>query len=278
MLDLWYRIISTLLPFDWTGHMFMKNALAAILLVTPLFGMLGTMVVSNRMAFFSDSLGHGAFTGIAIGTILGGVKPLWAATVFSILFAVGITVIKSKSKTSTDTIIGVFSSIAVSLGIIIITYNGLKNNSLLVGDILSIAPEEIIFLFFVFIIVVLLWLFLFNKLLLISINQSLAASRGINTLVVEALFTSAIAIIITATLQWVGIMLINSLLVLPAASARNITTNVRQYHLVSIAFAVFSGVCGLIISYYLNTATGATIVLTSAMIFFVTLFFKNRFA
>lgn len=279
MLDWWYGLIDFVLPFQWTGHLFMKNALLAVLLVTPLFGILGTMVVSNRMAFFSDSLGHGAFAGIALGAALGGIKPLWAATLFSILFAVTITIIKNKSKVSTDTVIGVFSSTAVALGLVILSYGGSFNkfSSYLVGDLLSIAPSEIVLLFFVFASVIALWLLIFNRVLMVSINQSLAASRGINTLLSEVLFTCAIAVVVTITIQWVGLLIINSLLVLPAAAARNVTTNVRQYHVVSVAVSVVSGVAGLILSYYLNIASGATIVLISAIFFFAAFALRKNF-
>lgn len=278
MLELWYRIVDFILPFQWTGHEFMKNALLAILLATPLFGLLGTMVVSNRMAFFSDSLGHGAFTGIAIGAVLGGIQPVWAATVFSVLFAVAITIIKNKSKTSTDTVIGVFSSVAVAAGLVMMSLGGSFNeySSYLVGDLLSIAPFEILMLLAAFAGVIVLWLLLYNNLLLTSINPSLAASRGVNILAVEILFTSAIAIVVTITIQWVGLLIINSMLVLPAAAARNVTRNVRQYHLVSVAAAAVSGLAGLILSYYCNTATGATIVLVSAAWFFATLLLRKK--
>lgn len=280
VLDMWYRLIDFIIPFQWVDHAFMKNALLAILLVTPLFGILGTMIVSNRMAFFSDALGHGAFTGLAIGSVIGIIKPLWGAVAFSILFALIITIIKNKSRTSTDTIIGVFSSIAIAVGIVIMSFGGSFNkySSYLIGDLLSISPAEIVMLIIIFIGVIVLWLFIFNKLLLISINQSLASSRGVNTLLIEILFTSAVAIIVTVSIQWVGLLIINSLLVLPAAASRNITANVRQYHFVSIIIAVFSGISGLILSYYWNTATGATIVLVSGVLFFLTLVIKNRFS
>ncbi len=279
MLDWWYILIDFILPFQWTEHLFMKNALLAVLLVTPLFGILGTMVVSNRMAFFSDSLGHGAFTGIALGAMVGGVKPVWAATLFSVVFAITITIIKNKSKTSTDTIIGVFSSTAVALGLVIMSYGGSFNkfSSYLIGDLLSITAAEIVLLFIVFIAIILLWILIFNKVLMVSINQSLAASKGINTLFSEALFTCAIAVVVTITIQWVGLLIINSLLVLPAAAARNITINVRQYHFAAVAISIVSGVTGLMLSYYLNTSSGATIVLVSAFFFFLTFALRRNF-
>jgi zinc transport system permease protein len=277
MLDWWYGFVGIVLPFKWMGHTFMKNALLAVLLATPLFGILGTMVVSNRMAFFSDSLGHSTFAGVAIGVLLGG-KPLPSIIVSAVLFALLITVIKNKSKTSTDTIIGVFASTAVAVGLVILSHGGRINKftSYLIGDLLSITPTEIMMLSGVFVGVILLWLLIFNKLLIISINPSLAASRGINTLLIEILFASALAVIVAMTIQWVGILIINSLLVLPAAAARNVTANVRQYHFFSVAFAMFAGVAGLILSYYWNAATGPTIVLVSATLFFATFTLRSR--
>lgn len=279
MLDWWYGFVGIVLPFKWLGYIFMKNALLAVLLATPLFGILSTMVVSNRMAFFSDSLGHSTFTGIAIGALLGG-KPLTSIIITAVLFAGLITFIKNKSKASTDTIIGVCSSTAIAVGLVILSQGGSFNkfSAYLIGDLLSIAPDEIVMLFCVFVGVILLWLLIFNKLLILSINPSLAASRGMNTLFIEILFSAALAIIVAITIQWVGILIINSLLVLPAAAARNVTVNVRQYHFFSVLFALFAGVTGLILSYYWNTSTGSTIVLISAALFFTTFALKNRFA
>lgn len=279
MFDALYNTIDMLLPFQWLSHTFMKNAFIAILIITPLFGLLSTMVVSNKMSFFADSLGHGAFTGIAVGILLGGIDPMWGATLFSVCFAIAITIIKNKGTSSTDTIIGVFSSTSIALGLVLMSFSSSlsKFTSYLVGDLLSISKNEIILLIFVFITVIVLWTLIFNKLLVTSLNTSLANSRGINTLLIEIIFTCTIAVIVTLTIRWVGLLIINSLLVLPAAAARNISKNVRQYHLFSVLIAVFSGITGLIISYYLNTVTGATIVLISSVIFFITLIIRRKF-
>jgi zinc transport system permease protein len=278
MLEWWYSLCTVLLPFSWAQHIFMKNALLAVLLLTPLFGLLGTMVVSNRMAFFSDSLGHGAFTGIALGAIMGVAAPLGAAVVFSVIFAAVITLIKNKSSASTDTVIGVFSSVAVAFGLILLSFGGSYNkySAYLVGDILSIEPAQIVLLAAVFAAVAVMWCLMFNRVLLISVNQSLAASRGINTLLTETVFTCTIAVIVTMTIQWVGLLIINSMLVLPAAAARNVSTSARRYTWTSVIISLFSGVVGLILAYYLDTAAGATIVLVSAVIFFVTFALRRR--
>lgn len=279
MFDTLYNAIDLILPFQWLSHTFMKNAFIAIIIITPLFGLLSTMVVSNKMSFFADSLGHGAFTGIAVGILLGGMDPMWGATLFSICFAIAITIIKNKGTSSTDTIIGVFSSTSIALGLVLMSFSSSlsKFSSYLVGDLLSISQNQIILLIFVFIAIIVLWSLIFNKLLVTSLNTSLANSRGMNTLLIEIIFTCTIAVIVTITIRWVGLLIINSLLVLPAAAARNISRNIRQYHLFSILIAIFSGIVGLIISYYLNTVTGATIVLVASVIFFITLFIRRKF-
>ena len=130
-------------PFHWQ---FMRNALLAVLVISPLFGLLSTMVVTSRMSFFSDALGHSAFTGIAIGTLCGLADPLWMAVLLAAVFALLFTYVRRKSNMASDTVIGVFSSTAVALGIFIATFGGgsfTQYNSLLIGDILSVEPAKI---------------------------------------------------------------------------------------------------------------------------------------
>lgn len=279
----WYQLVD-LLPFEWAepGKMlFMKNALLAIIILAPIFGILGTMIVNNQMAFFSDALGHGAFTGVVIGGLAGFLLPVWSAVAFSIIFSVCISVVKQKTKMASDTIIGVFSSIAVAAGIFIATLGGksfTKLNSYLVGSILSITPSEIGLLALILLFVILFWLFFFNKLLFSSVNSSLARSRGLKTFPLDMIFSMVIAVLVTVAMSWIGLLVINSFLVLPAASARNISSNQRQYHRRAIAISLFSGMAGLISSYYFETAAGATTVIISSIIFLVTLALRKRHA
>lgn len=279
MLETIYHVLDVTLPFAWVNHVFMKNALLAVIMITPLLGILSTMVVSNRMAFFSDSLGHGAFTGVAVGVLLGSGEPLCSLIIFSIIFAGLITYIKHRSSASTDTIIGVFSSAGVAIGLILMSHGGNIGNytAYFIGDILSITAIELAYLFVTFIIVVVAWCLLFNQLLIISINDGFAVSRGIKTLYIEMIFAAIVAVVVSISIQWVGLLIINSLLILPGAAARNIAVNARQYHALSIMFAIISGLCGLIISYYADIATGATIAILAAIIFFITLFLRPYF-
>ena len=257
---------------------FMRNAFVAVILVTPLFGILSTMVVSNRMAFFSDSLGHGAFTGIALGALIGIGSEIFGLLTFSIIFALLITYIKNKSHSGADTVIGVFSSAAIALGLMLMSTGGQFNkfSRFLIGDLLSISQTDLISLAAVFVAVFVSWIFLFNKLLISSVNKTLARSRGIKTHQVESLFAILLALVVALSIQWVGILIINALLVLPAAAARNVTNSVKQYHLVSVATALVSGIAGLFLAYEINSAAGATIVVCATAIYFFTLFLKLR--
>lgn len=267
-----YSILEIILPFEFIDYTFMKNALLAIILVSPIFAILGTMIVNNKMAFFSDALGHSALTGIAIGMLLGISNINISMILFAVIFALLLNFVKNKTTYGADTIISVFSSIAIALGLAILAQTGNFNkySSYLVGDILSITSSEIFYLLLAFIAVILFWYFMFNKLNVISINSTLAKSRGINIKLIDNIFVILIAVIVMVSIRWVGILLINSLLILPAAASRNIAKSMRSYHLFSVIFSLFSGICGLIISYYWNVPTGPMIVIISGIIYFIT--------
>ncbi len=272
-----YSLIDLLLPFEWTEFNYMKNALLAVLLITPLFGLVGTMIVNNKMSFFSDALGHSALTGIAIGVLMGIDNYLISMMGFALLFALCISAVMDSGTSSADTIIGVFSSTGLALGIVLLSASGgfAKYSGYLIGDIITVQPAEIVMLAFILLAVLVIWDLFFNKLLLTSINADLAASKGINTRFVEKLFVIIVAAIVTVSIKWVGLLIINSLLVLPAASARNLAKGMRSYHLIAVFISLFSGVSGLIVSYYTGTAAGGTIVLIAAAIFFFS-YFLNR--
>ena len=259
-------------PFHWQ---FMRNALLAVLVPSS------TMVVTRRMSFFSDALGHSAFTGIAIGTLCGLADPLWMAVLLAAVFALLFTYVRRKSNMASDTVIGVFSSTAVALGIFIATFGGgsfTQYNSLLIGDILSVEPAKIALLAVILLVVVLLWLCSFNQLMLSlpRLHAALADSRGVGVFWQEVVFSAAIAVVVTVSMTWVGLLVINSLLVLPAAAARNVARDMRQYDLFSLLGAVISGVAGLMTSYYIGSSAGASITLYLAVWFAVTFLLRKK--
>lgn len=257
----------------------MKNALLAVLVITPLFGLLSTMVVQSRMSFFSDALGHSAFTGVAIGVLCGLREPMWASVGFALLFSLLFTWVRRRTSLASDTVIGVFSSTAVALGIFMATLGGgsfTKFNALLIGDILSVRPGRIALLAGILAVVLALWACAYNTLLLSALHPALADSRGVRVFWQEAVLNAAIAVVVTLSMTWVGLLVINSLLVLPAAAARGIARNARQYHLFSVLGAVVCGVAGLMTSYYIGSSAGASITLYLALWFAVAMCFQKR--
>lgn len=268
-----YSVLGSILPLEAYQYNFMKNAFLAILLLTPLLGLLGTMAVNHQMAFFSDALGHSALTGIGLGIILGLRNDLVAMLVFGIIWAILICVIKQSGSASADTVISVFSSTSVAAGLLILARGGkfAKYSALLIGDILAVTPGDLLWLLLALVGTLILWALLYNSLLLTSVDHFLARSRGVKTRLVECAFVVMVAVAVMLSIRWVGVMLINALLILPAAAGRNIARSARQHAVWSVVLALFSGIVGLTLSFYLDTSAGASIVLVSALCYAVSL-------
>ena len=262
----------------WFQYDFVRNAFISVTILSILLGFIGTMVVNNKMSFFSDAVGHCTFTGIAIGSMIGIQSYELSSLIFAILLALSISIVIESEKSSSDTIIGVFSSIGLSLGILLMTINGglSKYSNFLIGDILSIKKSEIYYLFMIFLFSVFFWIFLFNKFFISSLNKDLAVSKRINFKLYKTLFVILVSSIVSLSIKWVGILIINSLLTLPAASSRNLSRGMRAYHLFTVLFSLISGILGLILSLYLGMPSGPTIVMISAIIFVVTFIYSHH--
>ena len=265
------------LPFEWAHYAFMQNALLAVLLVTPLFALLGCLVINNQMAFFSDAIGHASLTGIAIGVMLSVRDPTWSMLGFALLLAVAISVLRRHSAASTDTLIGLVMAFAMALGVVLLSRGGgfAKYSRFLIGDILTITPREIARLAVALVLMIAIWCWAFNQFLITFLNRSLARSRGIRVWPVETAFAAIVASIVAISIPWVGLLVINSLLIIPAATARNIARTTAQYVTLAVIFSCLTGVVGLVASFYFGTATGATIVLASMALYLVSLFFRR---
>jgi len=272
-MDMIYSIIDAVLPLEALSFTFMKNAFLAILLLTPLLGLLGTMAVNQQMAFFSDALGHSALTGIGLGIVLGVSSDLLAMLVFGIVWALLISRIKQTGAASTDTVISVFSSTSIAAGLLILSRGGgfAKYSTLLVGDVLAVTPKDLMYLVIALIGGILLWALMYNHLLLGSVNPSLAKTRDINVRVTECLFVVLVAVAVMLAIKWVGVMLINALLILPAAAGRNLARSSRSHAVWSVSIAMVSGIAGLLSAYAWDTSAGAAIVLYAAAWYFVSL-------
>ncbi|MCH5287394.1 MAG: metal ABC transporter permease [Christensenellaceae bacterium] len=271
-----YQVIDTLLPIPALQFGFMKNALLAILLLTPLLGLLGTMAVNQQMAFFSDALGHSALTGIGLGIVLGVRSDLISMLVFGVVWAILICRIRQTGAASTDTVISVFSSTSIAAGLLILSRGGgfAKYSSLLVGDVLAVTPNDLLLLLIALAVGTAVWMAMYNRLLLAGVNASLARSRGVRIHLVECAFVVLVAVAVMLAIRWVGVMLINALLILPAAAGRNLARSSRQHAVWSVAIALSSGVAGLLSAYAWDTSAGAAIVLYAAAWYFLSLLLR----
>lgn len=277
MIEAIYSIMDKIMPFEALSFGFMKNALLAVVLLTPLLGLIGTMTVNQQLSFFSDALGHSALAGIGLGMILGLRNDLVSMLIFGIVWAVAICIIKQTGASSTDTVISVFSSTSIAAGLLILSRGGgfAKYSSLLIGDILAVTPADLLYLLIALAVGVVLWIVIYNNLLLSGVNESLARSRGVNTRLVEYAFVIIVAVTVMLAIRWVGMMLINALLIIPAAAGRNFAKNSRQHAAFSVIIAFISGVAGLFSSYWWDTSAGAAIVLYAAAFYAVSLLWRR---
>lgn len=251
------------------NYVFMQNALIAILIITPLLAMIGTIIVNNKMAFFSDAIGHSTLTAIAFGVLFGIGYSNYVVAIFSSILAVIITILKIKQNSNTENIISIVSSVAVALGIVILSINGgfAKYTNYIIGDILSVTHTDITLMAITLIIVSIIMYYIYNKLILISFNQTLAKSRGASPAIYEIIYAIIVATVVSFAIKWVGVLVINSLIVIPCATAKNYAKNFTSYMTYSIIISLISGILGLVLSYYFDASTGATIVLINGLFY-----------
>ena len=277
LLDLLFSATGHLLPFSFAEPSFMKRAILAMLFVAPAAAAVGVPLVHFRMAFFSDAIGHSAFTGVAIGVLLG-VHPLLTMVAFGLFVAWAITLVRGRTELSPDTVIGVFFSTVIALGIAIISaQKGLTRNlqAYLYGDLLAVSETELLWMGMLLGVVGAYLFVAFNKIMLIGVHEGFAKSMGVPVRGLEISFALVVALVVTTAIRAVGILLVTALLVVPAAAARNVARGIVSAFWAAIAIAVVSGLLGIASSYYLDTATGATVVLFASAFFAITALLKG---
>jgi zinc transport system permease protein len=271
-----FALMDHLLPFPFAEPAFMKRALLALLLVAPAAAAVGVPLVQHRMAFFSDAIGHSAFTGVALGMVLG-ISPSVTVAAFGASVAVAIVLVRGRTGLSPDTVTGVFFSTVVALGIAVISRErGLTRGlpAFLYGDPLAVTDAELLWLAIVLLLVAGYLALLYNRILLLGIHEGFARTKGVPARAVGISFALAVALVVTAAIRAVGILLVTALLVIPAASARNVARGAAQALWISVGIAVLAGVTGIVASWYLDTATGATVVLAAAACFALTALYR----
>lgn len=263
-------------PFNYE---FVINALLCSLLIGPLLGALGTMVVIKRMAFFSQAVGNAALTGVAIGVLLGEsyTSPYVSMFSFCILFGVALKYTQYRTSLSNDTLIGVFLSISLALGASLLLYVSAKINthvmeSVLFGSILAVDNKDMNILLVVTLICAATGLPLYNRMLLASLNPSLAHARGVQVRLLEYVFVVLVTIVTVACLKIVGAVLVEALLLIPAAAARNLSRTLGGFVAGSVVIATISCFLGVLLPMQLElpVPTGGAIILVAALLFVLT--------
>ncbi len=270
--------MMTISLFSWIAEPFMQHALLAMILLALSCSALGVHVVSFKMSFFSDAISHSVFTGIALGLILN-ISTSISTIIFGLLLAVILIQLGRRTNLSRDALIAVLLAIAVSLGIVLVSMRqGLVQNfqAALFGDILTVGQSDIIVLAVILLATVIFEIVGYNKLILISTSEAIARTHGINTKLWETLLALWIAAVVLVGLKTVGLLMITSFTVIPAASGRNFAKSASGSMLFALLIGVVSVIIGLEFSWQLNSSAGATVVLTSSLFFIVSLFFNSR--
>ena len=248
---------------------FFQRALITGLILGVLMAVLGVFVVLRRMSFFADAIGHSALTGIALGLLLK-TDPFFAALVFALLVAAGIALLRHYSHLHLDTLLGVFFPAAVALGVIIVQLTpGFQTDlvSFLFGDILTVSNVDIVTSIIIAIVVGVILVTSGKRLLLITFNEALARSQGIAVPRYELLFLLMLAAVIAISIKLVGIILITAMIVIPAATAQNLTRSMSSMIGVSVAVSLIAVLVGMLSSALLSLPSGPTVVLVGATLF-----------
>jgi len=260
-------------------YAFVINSILCALVIGPLLGGMGTMVVTKHLAFFSQAVGQAALTGVAIGIVLGEpyTSPYASLFGFCILFGLLMNFTRNRTKMSSDTVIGVFLSVSLAFGACVLLYVTSKINmhvldNILFGSILTVNDTDMNVLLIIAIICAALGLPLYNKMLMASFNPSLAHVRGIRVMLLEYLFILMITMITVAALKIVGAVLVEALFIIPAASARNISRSMKSFFFYSVAFSTASCLLGVILPMELEipVPSGGAIILVASLFFLAT--------
>lgn len=269
---------------EFFQYAFVVNALLCALVAGPLLGGIGTMVVSKRLAFFSQAVGQAALTGVALGVMLG--EPVTAPYAslfgFCILFALTMNFTRNRTRMKQDTVIGVFLSISLAVGACVLLYVTARVNmhvldNILFGSILTVNDMDMNVLLIIGTLCAAIGIPTYNRMLLASFNPSLAQVRGVNAKLYDYVFVLMITVITVACLKIVGAVLVEALLIIPAAAARNVSRSIRGFFFYSVIFATVSCFTGIIVpmQFEIPVPSGGAIILAASVIFAITAGFRG---
>jgi ABC-type Mn2+/Zn2+ transport system permease subunit len=252
---------------------FMQRAFVAVLLLGVLCGVFGVFVVLRRMSFFADAIAHSSLAGIAIG-ILVGMSPNLATLISSLIVATVIATLSNRTKQSLDTVIGIAYALALSVGVMLLSISrgvATNLNTYLFGDILSVDWTMLAGIAVVTVVVLIALAKLWRSFVLMSLQSDVAAVQGIKVKQMEFVFMLLLAASVAVSIRVAGIILIGPLLIIPAATAKNVSRSLKETVMLSVIFALVAGVLGLMASYIFNVPSGPTVIVASGLLFFASL-------
>lgn len=259
------------LPLESFEPRFMRQALLGLMLLCPMSAMLGIAVLNFRMAFFSDAVGHSAFAGVAAGLIIGA-PPNLSMLVFGVAIGLLVMAVQRKSGLSPDASIGIVFSAVVAFGLAVVSRAAnlaREMDKFLYGDILTVSEGEIAALFCLLAVLVIFEIFGANRLLAISLSPLMARVSGARVAFWQYLFAGLLALVVMFGVRAVGVLLVTAMLIVPAATARNLARDMRGMFWWAIVISCMSGFYGLWLSAqeWVATASGATIILVACAFF-----------
>jgi ABC-type Mn2+/Zn2+ transport system permease subunit len=260
---------------------YMIRALAAALLLAPACGFLGVFVTARKMSFFSDTIAHGALAGVALGVWLGLTELTLPMILFSLFVAAALIWIKENTELMNDTIMALLLSGSVALGIIILSTTGGSHKDIdayLFGDILAIGSREVVFAALLAVLVFAGLFWRLSDITLLSAHEEMAFVCGVRVSLMNYAFILLLTVAVALSIRLLGIILVTALIVVPASAARNISRNLRQQIILSIAAGATGAAGGVFAAYHLDVPCGPAIVLALIALFIATLAGRKLFA
>lgn len=262
-------------------HAFMVRGFLAALIIGPILGGIGTIVVTRKLAFFSQTVGNASLTGVAIGLLFG--EPIDGTYAglygFCLIIALLMTYVKNRAQVSADTVIGVVLAQVLGIGILMMVlvtkqFNVHQIEAILFGSLITLNDNDLVILITIALVAMVIGGIIFNRTMLSAFNPIMANARGHNPVLLEYVFITVLTVVIVASLKLVGALLVLVLMVVPAASAQNMAKNLVQFFWLTITFSTISTVAGFLVSGTYPVPTGASIVLVASIVFYATLVLK----
>ena len=226
------------------------------------------------MSYYGESIAHSSLLGVGLGILLGtGIN--FGIIIICLLFGILFLWLQQSKILSTDTLLGVLAHLALSIGIIVISLNRIKIDieAFLFGDILTVSSSDLWIMYLGVGITILLILINWSSLLLVTIDEDLARAEGINPIYINLLLTIVLTIVVAVSLQIIGLLLITAMLIIPAATSRRLANSPGQMALIATLVGVISVISGIFLSVELDAPSGPSIVVMSAILFFLSYLF-----